>query len=83
MSLPDQAVGESVSQPRSYYHNNITGTLFLLEAMQAADCKTLVFSSSATVYGPPAVDEVARTTFEFSVHALIPQCRVIRDANMW
>lgn len=49
-----KAVGESVSQPLRYYSNNITGTLNLIEAMQAHDCRTLVFSSSATVYGDPA-----------------------------
>ncbi|MEX1307126.1 MAG: UDP-glucose 4-epimerase GalE [Eubacteriales bacterium] len=46
-----KAVGESVSIPLSYYHNNITGTLMLLEAMKKHDIKRLVFSSSATVYG--------------------------------
>lgn len=49
-----KAVGESVSQPLRYYHNNVTGTIHLLEAMAAADVKRLVFSSSATVYGDPA-----------------------------
>lgn len=48
-----KAVGESVVQPLSYYANNVQGTLSLLEAMQASDIKTLVFSSSATVYGQP------------------------------
>ena len=48
-----KAVGESVQQPLTYYDNNVTGTLRLLEAMQARDVKTLVFSSSATVYGDP------------------------------
>lgn len=46
-----KAVGESVSQPLRYYRNNVTGTLNLLEAMDAHDVRTLVFSSSATVYG--------------------------------
>lgn len=49
-----KAVGESVQQPLAYYENNITGTLGLLQAMQRAGCKQLVFSSSATVYGDPA-----------------------------
>lgn len=48
-----KAVGESVEQPLSYYDNNVVGTLRLLEAMQECDVKTLVFSSSATVYGDP------------------------------
>ena len=48
-----KAVGESVSQPLSYYDNNVTGTQRLLRAMQQADVHKLVFSSSATVYGEP------------------------------
>ena len=48
-----KAVGESVQMPLEYYHNNVGGTLSLLRAMRAAGCKTLVFSSSATVYGLP------------------------------
>jgi UDP-glucose 4-epimerase len=48
-----KAVGESVAQPLRYYDNNVGGTLCLLQAMQAAGVKTLVFSSSATVYGDP------------------------------
>ena len=47
-----KAVGESVQKPVEYYHNNITGTLLLIDAMRKAGCKKLVFSSSATVYGP-------------------------------
>lgn len=46
-----KAVGESCQKPLEYYDNNITGTLTLLEAMRANGCKTIVFSSSATVYG--------------------------------
>ncbi len=49
-----KAVGESVSQPLRYYDNNVTGSLVLFETMQQAGVKTLVFSSSATVYGDPA-----------------------------
>ena len=48
-----KAVGESVQRPTQYYDNNVTGTLRLLDAMAAADVRTLVFSSSATVYGIP------------------------------
>lgn len=47
-----KAVGESCTMPLEYYHNNITGTLFLLQAMRAAGVKKIVFSSSATVYQP-------------------------------
>lgn len=49
-----KAVGESVSKPLEYYHNNITGTLVLCDVMREHGCKNLVFSSSATVYGDPA-----------------------------
>ena len=48
-----KAVGESVENPLAYYDNNVGGTVSLLQAMQACDVKTLVFSSSATVYGDP------------------------------
>ena len=49
-----KAVGESVKIPIPYYQNNIGGTLNLLEAMDGAGVKNIVFSSSATVYGDPA-----------------------------
>lgn len=48
-----KAVGESVSKPLMYFHNNITGTLILCELMNKFNVKKLVFSSSATVYGNP------------------------------
>ena len=48
-----KAVGESVRKPLEYYDNNIVGTLNLCEAMKKYDCKNIVFSSSATVYGDP------------------------------
>ena len=48
-----KAVGESVQKPIEYYHNNITGTLILLDVMRKHNCKKIVFSSSATVYGTP------------------------------
>lgn len=49
-----KAVGESVEKPLEYYDNNVNGTLVLVDAMREAGVKTLVFSSSATVYGDPA-----------------------------
>lgn len=49
-----KAVGESVARPWEYYDNNITGTLTLLDVMRKNGCKSIVFSSSATVYGDPA-----------------------------
>ncbi len=48
-----KAVGESVSRPERYYDNNVVGSLKLLEAMKEHGVKTMVFSSSATVYGMP------------------------------
>ena len=48
-----KSVGESVNQPIEYYANNVQGTIVLLQAMQSAGVKNLVFSSSATVYGEP------------------------------
>ena len=48
-----KAVGESVEKPIEYYANNVQGTISLLEAMKLTNVKTLVFSSSATVYGDP------------------------------
>jgi len=49
-----KAVGESVAKPLEYYDNNVGGSLQLLAAMRRAQVRTLVFSSSATVYGDPA-----------------------------
>lgn len=57
-----KAVGESNEKPLSYYDNNVAGTLTLVEAMAAAGVRSLVFSSSATVYGNPdrvPIDETA------------------------
>jgi UDP-glucose 4-epimerase len=48
-----KAVGESVEQPLRYYDNNVVGTVRLLEAMEATGVRSIVFSSSATVYGDP------------------------------
>jgi len=48
-----KAVGESVEKPLEYYDNNVVGTIRLLEVMKEFDCKKIVFSSSATVYGDP------------------------------
>jgi UDP-glucose 4-epimerase len=48
-----KAVGESVREPEKYHDNNVVGTSVLLKAMQSAGVKTMVFSSSATVYGDP------------------------------
>ena len=48
-----KAVGESVEQPLKYYDNNVNGTAVLCEVMAEHNCKSIVFSSSATVYGDP------------------------------
>lgn len=48
-----KAVGESVEKPLMYYQNNLTGTLNLCELMNEYNCKRMIFSSSATVYGSP------------------------------
>ena len=48
-----KAVGDSEKQPLSYYEQNVFGTIRLLQAMDAAECRSIVFSSSATVYGTP------------------------------
>lgn len=49
-----KAVGESVAKPWEYYNNNIAGTLTLVDVMRQNGCKSIIFSSSATVYGDPA-----------------------------
>ena len=49
-----KAVGESVAQPLRYYDNNVNGSVILFETMAKFGVKTIVFSSSATVYGDPA-----------------------------
>jgi len=67
-----KAVGESVEIPLSYYQNNLSGTLNLLEEMKRNDVKQLVFSSSATVYGDPSSVPI---TEDFPVSATNPYGR--------
>src|SRR5690606_20235669 len=60
-----KAVGESVAQPLAYYDNNLQGLISVLQTMDDAGCRRMVFSSSATVYGDPArvpIDEDFPTT---------------------
>ncbi len=64
-----KAVGESVSIPLKYYHNNLTGTFNLCELMQKYNVMNLVFSSSATVYGDPASVPISE---EFPLSATNP-----------
>lgn len=56
-----KAVGESVAQPLRYFENNVGGTISLLQAMERAGVRRLVFSSSATVYGDPASVPIPET----------------------
>jgi UDP-glucose 4-epimerase len=67
-----KAVGESCEQPLMYYHNNIYGTLVLIQVMADADVKQLIFSSSATVYG---VAEQVQYTEDLPIGAINPYGR--------
>lgn len=79
-----KAVGESVSKPLEYYDNNLTSTLVLCETMREHNCKNLVFSSSATVYGDPEripIDEDCRlgpTTNPYGTTKLFIE-QILRD----
>lgn len=57
-----KAVGESVRKPWEYYHNNIAGTLVLLDVMSSHNVKNIIFSSSSTVYGTPEKVPVTEET---------------------
>lgn len=50
-----KAVGESVAKPLEYYENNMNATFVLMDVMRQHGCKNIIFSSSATVYGDPAI----------------------------
>jgi len=67
-----KAVGESVAQPLRYHDNNVGSTLALLQAMERADVRRLVFSSSATVYGDP---ESVPITEDSKLHVTNPYGR--------
>jgi len=67
-----KAVGESCEQPLAYYHNNVYGTLVLVEVMTEANVKQLVFSSSATVYGESSCNQY---TEDFPLGAINPYGR--------
>ncbi|KEQ19213.1 UDP-glucose 4-epimerase GalE [Endozoicomonas numazuensis] len=67
-----KAVGESCEIPLDYYDNNVYGTIVLCQAMQAANVKSIVFSSSATVYGDPATLPI---TEDFPLSATNPYGR--------
>lgn len=87
-----KAVGESVQKPLEYYGNNIGGTVTLLDAMRAAGCKKIVFSSSATVYGEENVSPLnedmpeGKTTNPYGTTKLYIE-RILKDLyfadNSW
>ena len=55
-------MGESSEIPVTYYHNNVTATIYLLQIMSEFDCSRIVYSSSATVYGDPPNVPIPETT---------------------
>lgn len=78
-----KAVGESCDKPLEYFDNNIAGTINLLKALNECDCRNLVFSSSATVYGVPEknpIDESAHlsTTNPYGLTKLVIE-QMLRD----
>ena len=86
-----KAVGESTAKPLAYYANNLGGLLTLCQAMARYRCKTLVFSSSATVYGRPESlpireDAALSTTNPYGATKLMAE-NILRDVlqadNEW
>lgn len=78
-----KAVGESVEKPLEYYDNNVGGTITLLEVMRELGIQTIVFSSSATVYGDPEVlplteEHPLRTTNPYGQTKLVIE-EILRD----
>jgi UDP-glucose 4-epimerase len=71
-----KAVGESVSKPLLYYDNNVSGSVALFECMAEAGVNTLVFSSSATVYGEPASVPI-RESFPLSASNPYGRCKLM------
>ena len=81
-----KAVGESVEKPLEYYDNNISGTVVLCQVMQEFNCKKIVFSSSATVYGDPHTTPIKE---DFPLSATNPYGRsklfiegILQDINV-
>ncbi len=81
-----KAVGESVEKPLEYFDNNVNGTLVLLAVMKKHNCKKIVFSSSATVYGDPATTPIKE---DFPLSATNPYGRsklfiekILRDVSV-
>ncbi len=79
-----KAVGESVQKPLHYYQNNVTGSITLVEEMLKAEVNTIVFSSSATVYGDPKIvpitedSEVGGTTNPYGTSKYMVE-RILED----
>ena len=81
-----KAVGESVEKPLEYYDNNVTGSLVLFEVMKENDCKKIVFSSSATVYGDPHTTPI-KEDFPLSATNPYGRCKlfieeILRDVHV-
>ncbi len=87
-----KAVGESVAMPIEYYTNNVASVLTLLKVMKKYDCKKIVFSSSATVYGDPKIlpitesSETGATTNPYGASKHMVEC-ILKDLyisdNTW
>ena len=79
-----KAVGESVAKPILYYENNVAGTLCLLKVMALHGCKSIIFSSSATVYGPqnqpPYTEEMPTSATNPYGWTKVMQEQILRDA---
>jgi UDP-glucose 4-epimerase len=82
-----KAVGESVVEPLKYYDNTVNGTLVLLDVMKEFNCKSIVFSSSATVYGNPKTTpikenfEVGGTTNPYGTSKYMIEC-ILKDMHI-
>ena len=81
-----KAVGESVAKPILYYENNVAGTLCLLKVMARHGCKNIIFSSSATVYGPqnqpPYTEEMPTSATNPYGWTKVMQEQILRDAAL-
>ena len=76
-------VGESVEKPLKYYQNNVVNTLHLLEAMQTAGVKKLIFSSSAAVYGHPEEEPIRETARQKPINPYGETKRVVEEMIHW
>ena len=75
-----KAVGESVMKPIQYYSNNVSSSINLFDVMKQFNCKFLVFSSSATVYGDPVKVPIKE---DFALSAKNPYGRSKHDFDLW